>query len=85
MTKSFLWECREAARVCPDILIRKLLKDVTDELGKALDVLRDWPTVENMQNTVALWTKAELIRRKAQPTPDPAPVTGTGETERLAA
>lgn len=85
MTKSFLFECREAARVCYDGLIAKLLRDATDELSLALARLSAHSTTENMQSVVALWTKAEMIRRKAMPTPDPAPVTGTGEQERMAA
>lgn len=82
---SFLFECREAARVCYDILIAKMLRDAADELSAALKELDRLPSTENMQAAVALWTKAEMIRRKAMPTPDPSPISGTGELERLAA
>ena len=79
---SFLLECRTAAKNCPDILIRKLLRDTTDMLQHALKSLAEKPTKENMQRAVALWTRTHVILDKATPVPDPSPRAGAGEIEQ---
>lgn len=86
MNKSFLGECREAARTCYDSLIAKLLRDATDNLADALFALTQHPTTENMQMAVARWTLAAKIKEKARPSPDPIPPqSSAGELECLAA
>lgn len=83
MNRSFLFECREAARNCRDVLLAKLLRDATDNLAVALGGLAESPTTSNMQAAVAAWTRAAKAKEKALPLPDPAPPrAGAGEIER---
>lgn len=86
MSGSFLLECRDAAKLCSDVLIKKLLRDATDMLAFSLKALAEKPTKENMQRANALWARTHVILQKALPVPDPIPPrAGAGELERMAA
>ena len=85
LTKSFILVCRDAAKDCPDILIRKLLRDAVDELAFALGVLNEQRSVEAMQSVNILWAKAHRVLQKAYPTPEPIPPKSDAALEALAA
>jgi hypothetical protein len=85
--KSFLFELREASKACPDILIRKMLKDIADEIGGLIVELVKCPSTETMKQLNASWVRGVNVLAKAYPTPDNNPRSGAGtvEQERLAA
>ena len=86
--KSFVKELRDAAMQCPDILIRKLAKDVADEIQMHALSFNACPSADTLREINAAWVRGVNILAKAQPTPDTPPRSGAGETveqERMAA
>lgn len=85
--KSFVKELRDAAKNCPDILIRKMCKDIADEIQMHCLSLSACPSAETLRLLNAAWVRAVNILAKATPTPDTPPRSGAGEIdmERIAA
>lgn len=83
---SFVRDCREAAKFCPDRLLEKLLKDRADELSVALGVLTTKQTVLAMQNVNAAWVRAQKALDAVHLAMPPTPTGGSMEVpERTAA
>ncbi len=80
--KSFLKELRDAAGACPDILIRKICKDVADEIQSHVTALCKCPNVETMRLLNGAWVRGVGVLSKATPTPDTPPRSGAGEVEQ---
>lgn len=80
--KSFLKELRDAANSCPDILIRKMCKDIADEIHMHVLSLNARPTHETMRLLNAAWVRGVNILAKAVPTPSTPPRSGAGEIEQ---
>lgn len=70
-TESFLLTLRNAAKDCPDILIRKLLRDAADRIVAAIQALQKHTSVDNMRDLNAEWAKAHRLLDKATTAPDP--------------
>lgn len=85
--KSFLFDLREAARVCPDVLVAKLLKDAANLVRVKLDVLHADPTAENMRELNAAWVRAQKVLDMSTMSTPPESTGGrmTVERERIAA
>lgn len=85
--KSFVKELRDAAMQCPDILIRKMCKDVADEIQAHILSLNATQSREALSLLNGAWVRGVNILAKAHPTPDNNPRSGAGEVEqeRLAA
>lgn len=82
-TKSFLLELRDAAKDCPNVLTRKLLRDAADDLDRAIAALNDNPTVENMQTLNGKWVLAVRVLKTATVTPPPSGTSGAGEPDKV--
>lgn len=87
MAMSFLKELRDAAKACPDILIRKMCKDIADEIHAHVLSLNACPSHETMRLLNCAWVRGVNVLAKATPTPDNNPRSGAGEVEneRIAA
>ena len=68
--RSFLLEVREIARNCPDLLLRKVVRDAADEVDGALRALILDTTKENMVRLNCAWSRACRVAEQARPTPD---------------
>lgn len=64
---NFLLHLRETARLCPNVLTAKLLRDAADDLQQALASLAEVPTVEAMQRVNASWVRAQKTLDTAPP------------------
>jgi hypothetical protein len=85
--QSFLKELREASRLCADILVRKMLKDIADEIHSHVLSLNACPSHENLRLLNGAWVRGVNILDKATIVPDDPPRSGAGtiHKERLAA
>lgn len=85
--KSFVKELRDAAMNCPDILIRKMCKDVADEIQSHILSLNATQSHETLRLLNGAWVRGVNVLAKAHPTPDNNPRSGAGdaEQERIAA
>lgn len=69
--RSFLFDLRETAKNCPNILTRKLLRDSADQIASMIATVSQMPTLENMRLLNGEVAKAAKIMATAeQPTPD---------------
>jgi hypothetical protein len=66
---SFLLEVREIARNCPDLLLRKVVRDAADDVDAALRALMLDTTKENMARLNSAWARAWRVAELAKPTP----------------
>jgi hypothetical protein len=83
---NFIGELNEAARVCPDVLLRKLLKDCAIEIDLAIKALCADATGQNLARLNGAWAHAGSVLEKAKTCFDPAPNgAGMREPARLAA
>lgn len=83
---NFLFELRETAKHCSDILFRKLLKDAADRLQSALSALAEDPTRENAKRFNGAWAVAEKVLKNAPPMNEgPNERGGAMREERIAA
>lgn len=83
--KSFLLVCRDAAKECPDVTIRKLLRDAADDLAAALVHVANEQSIVAMQHANACWANAHRILLAAFPTPAPIPPKSDSAREAIAA
>lgn len=77
--KSLLFELNEAARLCPNLLTQKQLRDAAAELRSALVALADNPATPLMAQLQCVWSKALRLLSRAPASPD-----GGGSGGRLA-
>jgi hypothetical protein len=75
--KSFLLEVREIARNCPDVLMRKVVRDAADEVDSALRALILDTTTGNMKRLNGAWSRASRVAELAKLTPDDGGGGGT--------
>lgn len=80
--KSFVKELRDAAMQCPDVLIRKIAKDIADEIQMHCLTLNACPNADTLKQLNGAWVRAVNILAKATPTPDNNPRSGAGEAEQ---
>lgn len=80
--KSFVKELRDTAMACPDILIRKVCKDIADEIQMHCLTLNACPNADTLRSLNAAWVRAVNILAMARPTPDNNPRSGAGEVEQ---
>lgn len=78
MNKSFVFECRDAARVCPDHVMRAFMQDAATKLASACHEFGRMATVENLQRVNGCWAKANRILMQITPEPE-----GTGGGGRV--
>lgn len=69
---SFLRDLRSAALQHPDVLQRKLLRDITDELQSAIDRLAKEPTAETARNFNGAWVRAHWLLHQLNHSPNPS-------------
>ena len=79
--RSFLFEVREIARNCPDLLLRKVVRDAADEVDAALKALILHTTQDNMKRLNGAWARAWRVAELAKPSPDDGPGGGTLQPE----
>lgn len=74
-SNNFLKSLRERKRTCADILQRKNLGDMADQLEAALRALLDDTTTDNMIRLNGIWTRARWLLDR---TDDAGPSGGGG-------
>jgi hypothetical protein len=79
--KSFLLELREIALNCPDLLLRKVVRDTADEVDAAPRALILDTTQHNMKRLNGAWARAWRVADLAKPSPDDGPGGGTLQPE----
>lgn len=86
--KTFLFELREAARLCSKAEYKVMLANVASEVELGIERLEYEPTRANMQDLVGAWTRADKLLAAAPPEGSPDPLGGDTEAtelERIAA
>jgi hypothetical protein len=58
VSDSILFQLREAAKNCPNVLTRKMLRDSADEIMALITVLPAAPTIENFRSLNGAVAKA---------------------------
>jgi hypothetical protein len=84
--QSFLLTLRDAAKNCPDVLTRKLIRDAADELHTSVSCMAARPSPENMRRLNGTWAKAVRVLSNASTSGDDNSRGGAMELpERMAA
>ncbi|VIO73877.1 hypothetical protein [Bradyrhizobium ivorense] len=83
---SFLFDLRETAKNCPNVLTRKMLRDSSDEIAALVAQVNRHPTLEAFKLLNGAVAKAaRTLGLAEQPTPDNSQGGSMPLPERLAA
>lgn len=81
---NFILALREAAKNCPDVLLRQIATDRADELVLALGNMMQHKSTHCMRNLNVAWIRAFNAYNKCIYAAPPPPSHGTGEMQKVA-